>query len=96
MVNKEIPPYAVAVGSPARIIASTFSKQQIIEHEKAVFKPEDRLSEETLDFLFEHYFNGLKSIGTDARECKEDLLTMINETLSTFPYRFSPFDASIQ
>lgn len=96
MVNKEIPPYAVAVGSPARIIASTFSKQQIIEHEKAVFKPEDRLSEETLDFLFEHYFNGLKSIGTDTRECKEDLLTMINETLSTYPYRFSPFDASIQ
>lgn len=96
MVNKEIPPYAVAVGSPARIIASTFSKQQIIDHEKAVFKPEDRLSEETLDFLFDHYFNGLKSIGTDTRECQEDILSMINETLSTYPYRFSPSDASIQ
>ena len=87
MVNKEIPPYAVAVGIPARIIASTFSKQQIIEHEKAVFKPEDRLPEKTLDLLFEQYYKGLNSIGTsDARSCPESLLSKINETLSAYPY----------
>ena len=96
MVNKEIPPYAVAVGTPARIIASTFSKQQIIEHEKAVFKPEDRMSEEALDLLFEQYFNGLNSIGTsDAPGCTESLLSKIKETLSTYPYCSSSFDVSI-
>lgn len=96
MVNKEIPPYAVAVGIPARIIASAFSKQQIIEHEKAVFKPEDRLSEETLDLLFEQYYKGLKSIGvSDARNCSESHLSKINETLSAFPYCSSLNDVSL-
>lgn len=33
LVNKEIPPYAVVVGSPAKIIASKFTLEQIIEHE---------------------------------------------------------------
>lgn len=65
LVNKEIPPYAVAVGSPAKIIATTFTLSQIIEHEKKVFPVEERLSEECLHTLFETQFKGLKAIGTD-------------------------------
>ena len=65
MVNKEIPPYAVAVGSPAKIIATTFTLEQTIEHEKRVFSPEERLDESYLRTLFETQYKGLKAIGTD-------------------------------
>lgn len=65
MVNKEIPPYAVAVGSPAKVIATTFTLEQVIEHEKKVFPAEERLDEAYLRSLFETQYKGLKAIGTD-------------------------------
>jgi acetyltransferase-like isoleucine patch superfamily enzyme len=65
LVNKEIPPYAVAVGSPAKIIATTFTLDQVLEHERKVFPEEERLSEKYLRNLFETHYEGLKSIGTD-------------------------------
>jgi hypothetical protein len=36
--------YAVAVEVPAKIIASTFTIEQIIEHEKAIYPENERLS----------------------------------------------------
>ena len=65
LVNKEIPPYAVAVGSPAKIIATTFTFEQVIEHEKRVFPIEERMDEGYLRMLFETEFKGLRAIGTD-------------------------------
>lgn len=63
MVNKEIPPYAVAVGSPAKIIASTFSIDEIIEHEIALYPPEERFTRQELEEIFSKYYEGKKSIG---------------------------------
>ena len=65
LVNKEIPPYAVAVGSPAKIIATTFTFEQVIEHEKRIFPADERLDEDYLRMLFETEFKGLRAIGTD-------------------------------
>lgn len=65
MVNKDIPPYSVAVGCPAKIIATTFTLEQAIKNEELLFKPEERLSEEYLKKLFSEKYFGLKSIGTD-------------------------------
>lgn len=65
LVNKEVPPYAVVAGVPAKIIATTFTIDQILEHEKLVFKPEVRLSKAELQELFESKYKGLKAIGTD-------------------------------
>lgn len=87
LVNKEIPPYAVAVGSPAKIIATTFTLDQVIEHEKKVFPVEERLSEEYLHTLFETQFVGLKAIGTDEialsdskmAQCVEKIISEFNE-----------------
>ena len=72
LVNKEIPPYAVAVGSPARIIATTFTKEQILEHEKKIFPVEERMTEEELDVLFDTYFKGLRAIGTDVTDPRDE------------------------
>ena len=68
MVNKPIPPYAVAVGSPAKIIASTFSIDEIIKHEMALYPESERYTREELENIFETHFAGKKSIGHDISE----------------------------
>lgn len=65
MVNREIPPYAVAVGSPARVIASVFTLEQIIKHEEHIYPEEERFSREYLEELFATHFKDKKSIGLD-------------------------------
>ena len=66
LVNKAVPPYAVVAGVPARIIASVFTKEQIIEHEKCLYPENERMSLQELDDLFEKYFEGKKSIGIES------------------------------
>ena len=66
LVNKEVPPYAVVVGTPARIIASKFTLEQIIEHEKKLYSEQERLSYEYLSELFSTYYKDKRSIGKDA------------------------------
>lgn len=65
MVNKEIPPYAVAVGSPARIIASVFTIDEIIKHEERIYPKNERFPRAFLEELFATHFEGKKSIGLD-------------------------------
>lgn len=64
IVTKDIPPYAVVAGNPAKIIAVKFSIPQIIEHEKALYPEKERFSLEHLHHLFETYFEGKKVFGT--------------------------------
>ncbi len=59
LVTKEIPPYGVAVGSPARIVASKFSKEMIIEHEKSLYDESERMSLVDIDALFEGPLAGI-------------------------------------
>lgn len=63
VVNKPVPPYAVVAGIPARIIASVFTKEQVIEHEKYLYPEEERMTINEIEELFETYFNGKRSIG---------------------------------
>lgn len=65
IVTKEIPPYAVVAGSPAKIIASRFSISQIIKHETILYPPEERINKETLEELFDIYFKDKRFLGTD-------------------------------
>lgn len=65
VVSKDVPPYAVVVGNPARIIASKFTIQQILKHEAALYEPQERYSKEALEELFEKHFKGKKTIGTE-------------------------------
>ena len=63
LVNKEIPPYAVAVGTPAKIIAAKFTIEQILEHEKLLYPEEKRFTKEYLEELFETYYKDKRTIG---------------------------------
>ena len=63
LVNKEIPPYAVIAGVPARIIASKFTIDQILAHEEKLYPENERLSHDELEVLFNKYYVGKKTIG---------------------------------
>ncbi len=75
LVAKEVPPYAVVAGSPAKIIAVRFSLEQILEHEKHLYPKNERLSKEYLQALFEKQYSGLKTIGMSylAEDMKKQL-----------------------
>ena len=65
LVNKSLPPYSVAVGCPARIIASKFSKEQIIKHEQVLYSENERFDMKTLDSLFTEFFVDKRHIGVE-------------------------------
>lgn len=88
VVKTKVPPYAVVAGNPARIVASTFSIEQIIEHEKIVFAKEDRMNIDELELLFSKHFENMKSIGTS--RVKEEDACKFNDIvafLETYPYK---------
>lgn len=49
VVRKEVPPYAVVVGNPARIVKFKYSIDDIIRHEEILYAPEDRIPREILE-----------------------------------------------
>lgn len=78
IVTKEIPPYAVVAGIPAKIIAVRFTKEQILKHEIELYSEEDRLSTDIINNLFESYYGGLRSIGKPSIT-EEKLLEVIED-----------------
>ena len=68
MVNKKIPPYAVAVGSPVKIIAAVFTVEEILKHEERIYPKEERFSKEYLENIFAEYYENKKTIGVDHME----------------------------
>ena len=66
VVTKDVPPYSVVAGCPAIVIASKFSKEEIIEHEKALYQQsEERLSKNEIDLLFTKHFQNKPSLKKD-------------------------------
>lgn len=56
LVTKSIPPYAVVVGSPAKIVAVKFSIDQILVHEQILYSESERFKREYLEELFALYY----------------------------------------
>lgn len=64
IVSKPVPPYAVVVGSPVKIIAKKFDLEDIIKHEEALYPQEERMTRHELEKLFAEYFVDKKTFGT--------------------------------
>ena len=63
VVSKPVPPYAVVAGVAAKIIATRFTIDQILQHESELYPVEERMSRTKLEEVFNEYFQGKKSIG---------------------------------
>ena len=81
IVNKRIPPYAVVVGSPAKIVAVKFSIDQIIEHEEALYCKSERLTREYLEGLFKEYYEDKKVYGkpNELTEEQKEIITRVKK-----------------
>jgi acetyltransferase-like isoleucine patch superfamily enzyme len=82
VVSKHVPPYAVVAGIPAKIIATRFDVEQILQHEASLYPAEERMTKEELEQLFNEYFQGKRAIGKSdmteedkikLRQAKEEL-----------------------
>jgi len=56
VVRNNIPPYAIAIGNPCKIVGFTFTPEQIIEHEKILYPENERLPLEKLEKNYKKYF----------------------------------------
>lgn len=72
LVTKPVPPYALVTGSPAKIVGVKFTIDQIIEHEKALYPANERMSREDIEKLFATYFEGKKVFGVKTELSDED------------------------
>lgn len=63
VVTRDIPPYSVVVGVPAKIIASKFDLKSCIQHESKIYKEDEKMSVEYLTMIFKKYFANVSPIG---------------------------------
>lgn len=63
VVTKDVPPYSIVAGVPAKVIAAVFTKEDIYQHEKQLYSPDERLSREDIDTLYETTLKGLSIYG---------------------------------
>lgn len=54
--RNSVPPYAIVVGNPAKVVGFKFSPEEIIQHEKELYKENERLSIELLEKNYTKYF----------------------------------------
>jgi len=61
--RNSIPPYAIVIGNPAKVVGFKFPPYKIIEHEKSLYPENERLSEEFLEKNYkEHYLSRILEI----------------------------------
>lgn len=63
VVTKDVPPYTLVVGSPARVVRKKFFSEDAIKHEAALYPENERLSEEYLHELLDVKYKDLKVYG---------------------------------
>lgn len=54
--SKSVPPYAIVMGNPAKVVGFNFRPEEIIEHEKKLYPEEQRLSFELLEKNYDKFF----------------------------------------
>ncbi len=56
VVTRDVPPYSIANGIPARFVKFKWTIDEIIEHERALYPEDERLSRETLEEIFSRHY----------------------------------------
>lgn len=53
---KNVPPYAVVMGNPAKVIGFNFTPEEIVEHEKILYEESERLPLSLLERNYKKYY----------------------------------------
>lgn len=53
---RNVPPYAIVIGNPAKIVGFNYTPQEVVEHESALYPEEDRIPLEKLESNYDKYF----------------------------------------
>lgn len=56
VVRGKVPPYAVVIGNPAKIVGFKFTPEEVLQHEKVLYPESERLSLDILDKNYDKYF----------------------------------------
>lgn len=56
VIKKQIPPYAIVMGNPARVVGFRYTPDQILEFEEDEYPIEERLQEEVLVANYKKYY----------------------------------------
>lgn len=56
VVRSKVPPYAIVVGNPAKVVGFKFNPEQIIEHEKQLYPEVERLTIDILEANYKKFF----------------------------------------
>lgn len=56
VIRKKIPPYAIVIGNPAKVVGFTMRPDEIIEHEKLLYNEFERISMEELEKNYKKFF----------------------------------------
>jgi len=56
VVRKHVPPYAVVIGNPAKIVGFKFTPEEIIMHESILYPSDERYALDLLEKNYEKYF----------------------------------------
>lgn len=63
VVRGSVPPYAVVIGNPCKVVGFRFTPEEIIEHEKVQYEESERIPLEVLEKNYEKFFiNRIKEI----------------------------------
>jgi acetyltransferase-like isoleucine patch superfamily enzyme len=54
--RNSVPPYAIVVGNPAKVVGFKFSPEEIIKHEEILYSPEERYSMLEIEKNYSKYF----------------------------------------
>lgn len=56
VIRTPVPPYAVTIGNPAKVVGFRFTPEEIIQHEKILYPESERLPLELLEKNYKKYF----------------------------------------
>lgn len=81
LVTKNVPPYALVAGCPAKVIARKFELEDVIRHEKNIYPEEERMSIDFLSKLFKEELADKRTFGVND-ELNEDQKAILDHIKS--------------
>lgn len=78
IITKNVPPYSVVAGIPAKVIAKRFEFNDIIAHELILYPENERMDKNVLKTIFSNHFEGKNTYGLNTPLTPEQKLRLEN------------------